>query len=317
MQQVHVEGVALDPLAAIEQTPQVSIGLSTVTPHAVLDRVAGAHLVGDGADATDPRRDVGRLGEVATLQECLEEPRRLDRSGGGRRCGPALVTTYMAPSPSTCASPLTVRSRVAGVTPAPPSRSTGTGRRARGLEGGGGGVEGPERATRAGCPPRPRPAMGEGGGVRRLHRSEAAIAAAIKVGQSAPHPACVTGPRQGVPCATITHTFPWRLHPWQTLWRGCSGGVPAGTRREPPGADAGRRGSRAARSRRLRGARSASRSRVWTRTRDAGRRRRGNSPTSAKLRRAWIPPAVAQAPIVTSRRDVTGSPESARRRRRS
>ena len=29
-----------------------------------------------------------------------------------------------------------------------------------------------------------------------------------------------------------------------------------------------------------------------------------NSSTSAKLRSAWMPPAVAQAPIVTSRRDA-------------
>ena len=29
-----------------------------------------------------------------------------------------------------------------------------------------------------------------------------------------------------------------------------------------------------------------------------------NSSTSAKLRSAWMPPAVAQAPIVTSRRDM-------------
>src|ERR1039458_8121743 len=34
----------------------------------------------------------------------------------------------------------------------------------------------------------------------------------------APQPACVTGPRQAVPCATITHTVPRRLHSRQTLW---------------------------------------------------------------------------------------------------
>ena len=44
------------------------------------------------------------------------------------------------------------------------------------------------------------PAACERGGVGRLHRAEAPVAAAIvREGQSAPHPACVTGPRHGVP----------------------------------------------------------------------------------------------------------------------
>ena len=37
------------------------------------------------------------------------------------------------------------------------------------------------------------------------------------MGQSAPQPACVTGPRHGVP-VTITQTLPRSLHSTQTLW---------------------------------------------------------------------------------------------------
>ena len=51
---------------------------STATPQRVLDRVHGAHLVGDRADAADARGDVGRLGEGAAAQERLEEARRLE-----------------------------------------------------------------------------------------------------------------------------------------------------------------------------------------------------------------------------------------------
>ena len=40
------------------------------------------------------------------------------------------------------------------------------------------------------------------------------------------------------------------------------------------------------------------------RTPGARRRSARNSATSAKLRSAWMPPAVAQAPIVTSRREL-------------
>ena len=43
----------------------------------VLHRPHRAHLVGDRADAADPRGDVGRLGEGAAAQQRLEEARRL------------------------------------------------------------------------------------------------------------------------------------------------------------------------------------------------------------------------------------------------
>ncbi len=39
----------------------------------------------------------------------------------------------------------------------------------------------------------------------------------------APQPIWVTGPRQGVPWATMTQTFPFRLHSMQTLYGGTFG----------------------------------------------------------------------------------------------
>ena len=72
-----VEDVALDPFAAVEKPPEVPDGACDGDAAGVLHRVDGAHLVGDGADAADPRGDVGRLGEVPPPEERLEEPGRL------------------------------------------------------------------------------------------------------------------------------------------------------------------------------------------------------------------------------------------------
>jgi hypothetical protein len=72
-----VQRVALDPLAAVEEPaerPQLAPDLDAAD---LLHRLHGAHLVGDGADAADPRGDVGHLGERAAAQERLEEARRL------------------------------------------------------------------------------------------------------------------------------------------------------------------------------------------------------------------------------------------------
>src|ERR1035441_9463894 len=72
-----VQDVALDPLAAIEEPAEVPDGARDGDAAGVLHRVDGAHLVGDRADAADPRGDVGRLGEVPSPEERLEEPGRL------------------------------------------------------------------------------------------------------------------------------------------------------------------------------------------------------------------------------------------------
>lgn len=78
MQQVDVQHVALDPLTAVEQVTQVAQWCVEGDAAGLLDGLARTHLVGNRADATDARRDVGRLGVGATAQERLEEARRLE-----------------------------------------------------------------------------------------------------------------------------------------------------------------------------------------------------------------------------------------------
>ena len=78
MEHVHVERVALQPLAAVQEPPQVpDRPVVDRDPAGVLHRPHGAGLVGDRADAADPRRDVRRLRERAPAQEGLEEAGRL------------------------------------------------------------------------------------------------------------------------------------------------------------------------------------------------------------------------------------------------
>ena len=77
VEQVHVQRVALDPLAAVQETTQFVQRSVDRDAARRFDRVACAHLVGDRADSADARRDVGRLREPAAAQERLEEPRRL------------------------------------------------------------------------------------------------------------------------------------------------------------------------------------------------------------------------------------------------
>ena len=77
VQQEDVQGVTVDPFPAVQQPSQCDqLG---VERHAarIFDRIAGADLVGDRADAAYARGDVGRLGIGPSAQECLEEPRRL------------------------------------------------------------------------------------------------------------------------------------------------------------------------------------------------------------------------------------------------
>jgi hypothetical protein len=120
----------------------------------------------------------------------------------------------------------------------------------------------------------------------------------------APQPACVIGPRQGVPCATMTHDVPRSLQSWQTLCAGIWGLRPASS------------AVSSSRSWRLSiGQPRSSKSTVtWSDTGVEVARvemywgcaytTEVNSATSAKLRRAWIPPLVAHAPMHTSIRDA-------------
>ena len=73
-----MQGVALDPLAAVEEPAQAAKRLVRRRSRARLEGMDGAHLVGDGADAADPRGDIGDLGELAAAQQGLEETRRLE-----------------------------------------------------------------------------------------------------------------------------------------------------------------------------------------------------------------------------------------------
>ncbi len=77
VQQVDVQRVAFDPLAAVQQPSQVGQGSVHGDPAGVLDRSARRHLVGHRADPADPGGDVGRLGVSAPAQQRLEEPGRL------------------------------------------------------------------------------------------------------------------------------------------------------------------------------------------------------------------------------------------------
>src|SRR5215469_15353765 len=77
VQQINVQGVAGDPLAAVEQPTQRSDRLVYVNSADGLDRLPGAGLVGDRAYAADPSGDVGDLGVLPAAQERLEESWRL------------------------------------------------------------------------------------------------------------------------------------------------------------------------------------------------------------------------------------------------
>ena len=76
-QQVDVQHVALDPLGAVQEAPQLARARRDLDLEQPLEPVDRAHLIRDRADAADPRHDVGHLAELPAAQERLEEPRRL------------------------------------------------------------------------------------------------------------------------------------------------------------------------------------------------------------------------------------------------
>ncbi|HKM61147.1 MAG TPA: hypothetical protein VJY39_01525, partial [Acidisphaera sp.] len=77
VQHQHVQRMALDPFAAVDQPPQRAQLAADGHAERILDRVRGAHLVGDRADAADAGDDVRQLGVGPAAQERLEEARRL------------------------------------------------------------------------------------------------------------------------------------------------------------------------------------------------------------------------------------------------
>ena len=78
MQQVDVQRVALDPLAAVEQAAQEPELLRNRYTAGAFDRKARAHLVGDWADPADAGGDVRWFRPRTPAQERLEEPWRLE-----------------------------------------------------------------------------------------------------------------------------------------------------------------------------------------------------------------------------------------------
>jgi iron complex transport system ATP-binding protein len=78
VQHHHVQHVALDPLAAVEEAPQRAQRPIDAHTEGVFDRVAGAHLVGHRADAADAGGEVRGLGAVPPAQHRFEEPRRFE-----------------------------------------------------------------------------------------------------------------------------------------------------------------------------------------------------------------------------------------------
>ena len=92
VQEVDVQRVARDPLPAVQQPAQLRERRGDPETERVLEGVAGAHLVGDGADTADPGGDVRGLGVRAAAEERLEEPWRLEDAQLGllhlRRRGP-------------------------------------------------------------------------------------------------------------------------------------------------------------------------------------------------------------------------------------
>ena len=102
VEEVDVEGVAFDPLAAVEEAAERPRLRVDADPEQVLEPVDRAHLVGDRTDAADAGDDVDDLVGRSPHDELLEVARRLEDARGvprrPRRPGPA---GGASPSPST------------------------------------------------------------------------------------------------------------------------------------------------------------------------------------------------------------------------
>ena len=74
VQHVHVQRVAVNPLPAVQQPAQGEEFVRQRHTTGILDRVAGAGLIGHRADAADPCGDIRRFVVGTAAQERLEEP---------------------------------------------------------------------------------------------------------------------------------------------------------------------------------------------------------------------------------------------------
>ena len=88
MQQVDVQGVAVDPFPAVQQPAQRhQFGIQR-HPAGVFDRVASAHLVGHRADSTDPGGSGSRTGSRHSVAESrFSATRERTRYGAGTIAG--------------------------------------------------------------------------------------------------------------------------------------------------------------------------------------------------------------------------------------
>src|SRR6476469_3199185 len=65
MQEMHVQRMALDPFAAVQQTPQPVDLRSDLNVHRIFNRLDGGHLISDRTYPADSGRDVGDFIERA------------------------------------------------------------------------------------------------------------------------------------------------------------------------------------------------------------------------------------------------------------
>ena len=325
MEQVDVERVALDPLAAVEEASQGA------NSRVDLDAERAPRRRG-------PRSSGRRRGRCRRCARRCRSPRRASgrppaarNSAAPRRCprcasttSPSRTRSRASPRPrraSGCATRtrgLSVagrwavhrrsgRGRAAWAAAAAPIGDCAERRRPDGEAG-----EEPRRPPRA-SGRRPRTSVARPVVVGRLTRAEAGVAAARegRAQRAAAGPGHRTQarrrrPRRGRRRCRAACT---RAH---TASSGSWGRRPTAARSAAPAAGRARSGSRIARASTA----------TWSETGvDGGQRREYSgsridgaraTPSSAQLRSAWMPPAVAQAPIVTSSVPRDGAARSPR-----
>ena len=75
VEHIDVQDVAFDPFAAVQESAKLADRRGDLDAQRLFHRVASAHLIGDGADPADPRRNIGGFAKVATAQEAFKEAR--------------------------------------------------------------------------------------------------------------------------------------------------------------------------------------------------------------------------------------------------
>ena len=101
VEQVDVQRMALDPLAAVQEPAQGPDLRLDLDAEGVLDRMDGGHLVRDRADPADPGHDVDDLVGGPSDDELLEVARRLEDLRWAASTAPSRTWSGSEPSPST------------------------------------------------------------------------------------------------------------------------------------------------------------------------------------------------------------------------